>query len=128
MPKDKRTYITVHDGMTENPKIEALSDKAFRCLVDLWCWCSRHLTDGKVSEDVWLKRTNAKVRAELLVGLVEPISGGVYMHDYLRHQRSREEVKALSAKRSKAGQLGGQRSAETRAHDAWIDGHGQAHA
>ena len=46
MPADRRTYITVHDGMPEHPKVDALSDKAFRALVGLWCWCSRNLTDG----------------------------------------------------------------------------------
>ena len=129
MPRDKRTYITVHDGMPENAKIEALSDKAFRCLITLWCWCSRNESDGKVREDVWLKRTTAKVRAELLVEMAEPLKeGGFYMHDYLEHQRSKAEIAALRAKRAKAGSLGGKRSAKTRAHDLWIDSQGQANA
>ena len=42
MPRDPRTFITLHDGMPEHHKIEALSDKAFRTLIDLWCWCSQH--------------------------------------------------------------------------------------
>lgn len=32
MPRDDRTYITVHDGMPDHPKIEGLSDAAFRWL------------------------------------------------------------------------------------------------
>src|SRR5689334_16063377 len=89
VPRDPRTYITLHDGMPEHHKVEALSDKAFRCLVDLWCWCSRNESDGHVPESVWLKRTNAKARTELLVDLVDPCDGGVVMHDYLEHQRSK---------------------------------------
>jgi hypothetical protein len=129
MSRDKRVYITVHNGMTEHHKIEALSDKGFRCLIDLWSWCSRNETDGKVPESVWLKRTTAKVRTELLVEMVEPIKDGVfYMHDYLEHQRSKAEIAALRAKRAKAGSLGGQRSAESRARDKWIDAGGEASA
>jgi hypothetical protein len=52
----------------------------------------------------------------------------VYMHDYLEHQRSKAEIEALSAKRSRAGSLGGKRSAETRARDKWVDSKGEASA
>ena len=129
MSRDKRVYITVTNDMPENAKIEALSDKAFRCLITLWCWCSRNESDGKVPESVWLKRTTPKARTELLIEMVEPIKDGVFfMHDYLQHQRSKAEIAALRAKRAKAGSLGGQRSAESRAHDKWIDGQGQANA
>ena len=128
MPRDPRTYITLHDGMPEHHKIEALSDKAFRALIDLWCWCSRNTSNGDVPESVWLKRTTAKVRAELLVGLAEPRSEGVHMHDYLEHQRSKQEIEDLRAKRARAGSLGGKRSAETKAHDREIDSQGQANA
>lgn len=129
MPRDPRTFITVHDGMPEHHKIEALSDKAFRALIDLWCWCSRNLTNGVVPESVWLKRTTAKVRGELVPGLAEPrIDGGVQMHDYLEHQRSKDEVLELREKRARAGRLGGQRAAESRARDKQIDSKGAASA
>ena len=129
MTSDVRTYITVHDGMPEHHKIEALSDKAFRVLIDLWCWCSRNTTDGNVPESVWLKRSKTpKVRAELLAELVEPRPTGVYMHDYLEHQRSKAEIEELRIKRSRAGSLGGKRSAASRAWAAEIDREGQASA
>lgn len=128
MPRDKRTFITVHDGMPEHHKIEALSDKAFRALIDLWCWCSRNTSDGDVPESVWLKRTTPRVRAELLVDLVEPRPTGVHMHDYLEHQRSKAEIDELRDKRARAGSMGGKRSAESRARDKWIDSKGGASA
>jgi hypothetical protein len=129
MARDPRTYITLHDGMPEHHKVEALSDKAFRALIDLWCWCSRNLTDGIVPESVWIKRTSPKVRDELVPALADPRpDGGVYMHDYLEHQRSRAEVQQLREKRARAGSLGGKRSAESRAHDKWIDSNGEANA
>ena len=125
MPRDKRTFITVHDGMPEHHKIEALSDKAFRALVDLWCWCSRNESDGKVPASVWLKRATPSVRRELLRDLVEQgTEGDVQMHDYLEHQRSKAEIAELRQKRSRAGSLGGKRAAATRAHDKQLDSNG----
>lgn len=129
MPRDTRTFITVHDGMPEHHKIEALSDKAFRCLIDLWCWCSRNQSDGVVPEAVWKKRATPSVRRELLRDLAEQdTEGNVRMHDYLEHQRSKAEIAALREKRSRAGSLGGKRSAEAKAHDRWIDSKGEASA
>lgn len=114
MPSDGRTYITVHDGMPEHPKVDALSDKAFRVLVGLWCWCSRNLTDGVVKAPTWAKRAPGKVGQELIAaGLVDVLdSGDVYMHDYLEHQRSRAQVEELKAKRRDAGSKGGRAKAD----------------
>jgi len=111
MPDD-RTYIKVHDGMPDHPKVEALSDAAFRLLVTLWCWCGRHLTDGRIPEGIWSRRGSAKARDELLTaGLVEANGTGFYMHDYLEHQRSAEQVAELKAKRRAAGSMGGKAKA-----------------
>lgn len=108
MPKDQRIYITVHDGMPEHPKVEGLSDAAFRLLVTCWCWCSRNLTDGAIPTAAWLKKGSAKARRELLdAGLVEVSPDSVTMHDYLDHQRSAVEVAELRSKRSDAGRQGG---------------------
>lgn len=116
MPSDPRTYITVHDGMPDHPKIEGLSDPAFRLLVTCWCWCSRNLTDGVIQRASWEKRGTSETRLELvLAGLVEPLPDGVSMHDYLEHQRSAEQVAELRAKRVDAGRAGGLASANARA-------------
>lgn len=107
--RDSRTYITVHDGMPDHPKVDGLSDPAFRLLVEMWCWCSRHLTDGVVPAVTWGKRGSVKARRELVdAGLADPDPDGtVRMHDYLEHQRSAEEVRELSEKRAEAGRKGG---------------------
>lgn len=101
--------------MPEHPKVEVLSDKAFRVLVDLWCWCSRNPTDGRVQESVWLKRTgSARVRREL-TAIVPPFthplvestgSGDVLVHDYLEHQRSAAEIAASREEKRRAGAYG----------------------
>lgn len=108
MPRDPRTYITLHDGMPDNRKIRALSDKGFRTLVELWCWCSREKNDGAFDQDSWGTFGNTKARTELIAkGLVEITSDGFAAHDYLEHQRSRAEIEELTAKRAKAGSAGG---------------------
>lgn len=107
---DKRTYIRVHDGMDEHPKIDPLSDKAFRWLFKSWFWCSRNKTDGRMPTAVWTKRATAKVRAELVAaGLVEIHEGYVQMHDYLEHQRSAEQIAEAVEKKQRGARLGNHR-------------------
>ncbi|TDD68590.1 hypothetical protein, partial [Actinomadura rubrisoli] len=106
---DTRTYIRVHDGMPDHPKVDGLSDKAFRVLVESWCWCSRHLTDGRMPAATWHKRGTPKARRELVdSGLVEQLDDRtVRFHDYLEHQRSAAEVEEMKAARSQGGTYGG---------------------
>lgn len=109
---DARTYIRVHDGMDEHPKIAPLSDAGFRLLVSAWCYCSRNLTDGQIVDAIWRKRGTAKARKELAdAGLVEQREGYVVMHDYLEHQRSADEVAEMRRKRAEAGKKGGRSKA-----------------
>lgn len=104
---DERTYIKVHDGMPDHPKVDGLSDKAFRLLVESWCWCSRHHTDGRVPTATWVKRGTAKARAELVdAGLVHVHTGHVEMHDYLEHQRSAAQIAEIMEAKRRAGALG----------------------
>jgi hypothetical protein len=104
---DDRTYIRVHDGMDEHPKVEPLSDAAFRLLMTGWFYCSRNRTDGQIRNVVWQKRGTAKARRELVeAGLVVPHDGYVLMHDYLEHQRSAEEIRLLQDTRHDTGSYG----------------------
>ncbi len=105
---DDRTYIKLHDGMPDHPKVDGLSDKAFRLLVETWCWCSRHLTDGYVPQSTWQKRGTKNTRRELVeAGLViVRATGGVECHDYLSHQRSAHQVAELREKKKLAAAKG----------------------
>lgn len=113
-PVRVHTFIRVHDNMPEHPKIECLSDKAFRHIVSLWCYCSRQLNDGGLSEQSMRRRTTPATLRELIAArLVDRRDDGTYeVHDYLDHQRSREAAEALTAKRSEAGAKGGRAKAE----------------
>ena len=50
MSGDYRLFIKIHNGFPEHPKTGGLSDRAFRNLIELWCYCSRNLTDGIVTK------------------------------------------------------------------------------
>lgn len=105
MARPNWEYIRVDVLLMEHPKIEALSDKAFRALFDLWCYCGRNRNDGIVSEKRW-KALPPKVRKELLdAGLAESIDigAGAVMHDFVGpdgHQRSRKEIDESAEARS----------------------------
>lgn len=117
MAADSRTYIRLHDGMPDHPKVDGLSDRAFRLLVESWCWCSRHLTDGRIPATTWKKRGTPAARRELeAAGLIEQVVDGAYvMHDYLEHQRSADEVAAMREQRREAGRAGGKARAKNQA-------------
>jgi hypothetical protein len=102
---DPRTYIKVHDGMPDHPKIVGLTDAAFRLLVECWCYCSRHLTDGKLTDAALRKIGGPKPQNELVkAGMLELLPDGLWQaHDYLQHQRSAAEVSELRSKRRAAG-------------------------
>lgn len=116
--RDERTFILVHDGIEDHPKIAALSDRAFRVLVGTWGWCSRNQVDGFIREAVWRKRAPKKVRDELEAELVHrpghtcrkcpPVpESHVLMHDYLDWQRSAAQIEQRKAERSQGGKWGG---------------------
>ena len=107
-----RLFFKLHNGFPEHPKAFELSDKAFRQLIEAWCYCSRNLNDGKLTNAQFLKLFSAKSRKELLtVGFVKTSDFGYEMHDYLEHQQSAEDVENRRNKRAMAGSMGGKAKA-----------------
>jgi hypothetical protein len=109
-------YIRVDVLMPGNPKLDGLTYAAKWTLIELWCHCGHHLTDGFVRDAVW-GRTGTALARQMLVkrGLARRVRGGYQMHDYLEHQRSRAEVLELKEKRRKAGEKGGHAKASATA-------------
>lgn len=108
MARPNWEWIRIDVQIAEHPKVEGLSDKAFRALIELWCYCGRQRSDGIVTEKRW-RNVRVPVRKELVDnGLADPIGDGlgVVMHDYTDHQRSREQIDELSAKRQEAARKG----------------------
>lgn len=107
-----RLFFKLHNGFPEHPKAFELSDKAFRQLIEAWCYCSRNLNDGKLTKAQFSKLFSAKSRKELLtVGFVKATDFGYEMHDYLEHQQSAQDVEDRRNKRAAAGSLGGKAKA-----------------
>jgi hypothetical protein len=119
---DDRTYIKLHDGMPEHPKVEALNDDAAAwLLVAMWAYSSRNQSDGQVPQVKARRLTKGAnaVRCQklLVAGLIHDGEstccpparlGHYYCHDYLKHQRSAEQIAAMKEQRRAAGRTGGQ--------------------
>lgn len=105
--RDDFYWFRVHDHIDEHPKIERLSDAAFRLIIETWAYCRRSANDGRIDDAVWRKRSKPRARRELAdAGLVEHHPGFVQVHDYLDWQQSAAEIDEARAKKSKAGALG----------------------
>jgi len=109
---DDRLFFKLHNGFPEHPKTIELSDKAFRQLIEAWCYCSRNLNDGYLTKSQFLRFFSPKSRGELIeVGFVREEKTQYIMHDYLEHQQSAKQVADLRERRKKAGSLGGKAKA-----------------
>jgi hypothetical protein len=142
--KDKRTYVRLHDGLPDHPKIIEVGGEAAWLYVSALCYASRHLTDGLVPRRLvprltdssnWEASASALVRAGLFHEGnhdCHHCPGGqadqYVIHDYLDHQRSATEVRDLRAKRAAAGQMGGKRSGEARRAASEAQDHDEASA
>lgn len=114
--KDKRPYIVVADEFPRHPKTLDLTDSGFRAVIELWCYCNEYRTDGHVPRG-HLKRSYGKVLNELIdLGFVEETPDGYYMHDYLEHQKSSEEIAGHKEKKRASASIGGRKSNHTRNH------------
>ncbi|MGW1998417.1 hypothetical protein [Embleya sp. NPDC001921] len=127
---DNRTYVRVHDGMPDHPKIIEVGGMAAWLYTTAMCYASRQLTDGVIPARLVPRLTDlpnpeALASALLRVGLLHAsghdcsdcpdVGDDEYViHDYLEHQRSADYVRTLREKRSAAGQKGGRKSGETR--------------
>lgn len=112
---DDRTYIRLHDGMPDHPKVVGLSHAAFRLYVECMCWSSRHLTDGVVPAAAMRRMggwSASALRELTAAALLEEAGGPVWaVHDYTQHQRTAALVASFKeAKR--AGGLSGN-------HERW---------
>lgn len=86
------TWIKLDDKCPRHPKIDGLSDRAFRVWVQALCYASEFLTDG-VLPAAFLRAVPAKVRGELTAaGLWLVRDDQIAIHDYLTHQSGKADV------------------------------------
>jgi hypothetical protein len=98
------------DRFTEHPKVDGLTDAAFRLHVAGICYCNRHRTDGKLAAATvprLVPRFRRAALAELVSrGIWYDLNGaGEYeIHDYLQWNDSRAEIEEFSQKQRKNAQ------------------------
>jgi hypothetical protein len=110
-------FFKLHNGFPEHHKTLELSDKAFRQLIEAWCYCSRNLNDGQLSKTQFFRLFSPKSRQEVIgAGFVVKVGETYEMHDYLVHQESAEKVADRRNKRIEAGKLGGKAKASNLAN------------
>ncbi len=103
-----RPTVRLDQGMPEKDSIMALSDAAFRLMVEAICYCGRAETDGAIPV-AWLRK-NGRPRAikELIDQghLTLPDPSRYLLVDYLSWNRAADEVDSIRASRSESGQKG----------------------
>jgi hypothetical protein len=116
MPKDKRLYMTFPIDFDEHPKVEPLSDAAFRTFVAMNGYSRRQKLDGRIPTVVARKKWRVRALSELVASHPERplvmIDGKDYvLRSYEEHQFTTADEEELHEKRSKAGAMGGKAKA-----------------
>ncbi len=87
------TWVKLDDTFPNNPKILPISDKAFRLYVEGLCYSNQYLTDGFLAQAAVDRLDSGKALPELIeAGLWIDVEGGAQIHDYCKHQSTREDV------------------------------------
>ena len=96
----RRGYVQLANGFYLNRKVRRLRrtmPSAIGAFVVMLSYCGDNLTDGYVDDDTAefvLDITVQELDALQQVGLIETVDGGYVIHDYLEHNRSRQQVMA----------------------------------
>ena len=96
----RRGYVQLAYGFYLNLKVRRLRrtmPSAISAFVIMLSYCGDNLTDGFVDSDTAefvLDITVQELDALRQVGLIESVDGGYVIHDYLEHNRSRQQVMA----------------------------------
>ena len=113
-------YLNLDDNFADHPKVDGLSDSAFRLHVAGLCYASRHLTDGFIPKEK-VTRLVPRFRRPALDELVGTLwitaIGGFQIHDYLDWNRSREQIEFERERIRKVRSAAGKKGAEKRWHN-----------
>ena len=108
-------WVNLDDQYPEHPKVDGLSDGAFRLNTAAICYCNRQQTNGIVSA-VMVPRLIPRFRKTYVQELVDRMlwhdlgDGAAYeLHDFLDWNRSREQIAEDRAKNSINGRKGAEK-------------------
>jgi hypothetical protein len=103
-------WVKLDDRFAEHPKVDSLSDPAFRLHVAGICYSARHRTDGLIGKTT-APRLVPQFRKAALQELVDKGIwydrnglGAYEIHDYLQWNDSRAEIDEFSEKQRKNAQ------------------------
>lgn len=119
MPRDRRLYMTFPIDFHRHPKVQRLSDAAFRAFVEANGESRIAETDGRLegpdAEFMWSAETLAELVASHPSRPLLMRDGEAYvLRDYAEHQFTKADRDNLSAKRARAGSLGGKAKASAK--------------
>ena len=104
---DGRPSIRLDNTMPENPKVVGLSDGAFRLFVEAICWCSRQEKDGDIPAAMMRRiGTPRHIRELVDANLLAQTATVFTIHDYLKHQRSADEIGSFRESKALSGAKG----------------------
>lgn len=113
--KDSRLFARIDLDYADHPKIEALSDAAFRAHLTMILYSRKYLTDGRIPSRV-ANRFGSESLAELLSNdeenpsLVLLDDGSYLLHGFVDMQETKAEVARRSAVNRENGSRGGRKS------------------
>lgn len=115
-------FLNMDDNFADHPKIDGLSDGAFRLHVSGMLYAAKHMTDGKVPVERverLMRRYKRTYLAELLEsGVWRPADAGYTIHDFLDWNRSKAQIEADRARIKKARSAAGKKGAQARWNSA----------
>jgi hypothetical protein len=92
------TWLRIDDRMPDHPKIVDLSPATKWAMVELWCYCAAHKTDGVVTFGAAKRLASAGALKQLEhAGLLERNGQAFHVHDWLDHNISAAEHEARRA-------------------------------
>lgn len=104
---DPRTFVRIHDGYDEHPKVGPITDAAFRAHIEAILWSSRNDGNPHIPKGLARKKWRPKVIDELVAARLFDDAGDSYeVHDYLDFNRSSDEIAAYREARGDAGTFG----------------------
>ena len=95
----RRGYVQLVNGFYTNDKVQELCRSGHMDAIGAFCmaltYCGDHLTDGFVPRRTMrfvIGATDEQLQALCDVGMLEKVEEGWIIHDYLKHNRSMEQV------------------------------------
>lgn len=115
-------WAKLDDRFPDHPKVEALSDRAFRLYIRGLCYSVGVLTDGLVPGAKARQWGSLKSIGELMsAGLWESAKGGYAIHDFLTYNLSKADVIANRERDSYRKRSGFQRDSARSPHSGMGD-------